>query len=181
MNVEKGAGQYGCLRRGGPASVEILKKEIPCISNNRLRRSTEARTRNSVASLSKNSTSQHAMFRRMSKLHIEYEGINPDLRLQVIPLLNFQRKVFQRCCKNFWWRARGLKKTFYEPSLQSETSLWHPEHKGFYHFLSQINSMLRRLKNNDKGSTVRCILWGNLFWESKMVLLRADSNSVVLP
>lgn len=61
------------------------------------------------------------MFRRMKKLNIEYEGINPEPHLQVIPQPNCQRAVFQRCCKNlrFWRRAwRKKKKLFMSPALQ---------------------------------------------------------------
>lgn len=96
----------------------------------------------------------------------KYEGNNPEPHLQVIPLPNFQRKVFLRCCKNLrFWRGawKKNKKTFYEPNPSTPRDFlvtsW-PEgllSRLFFTNQSQClcwNSVLKRLNTNNKESTV---------------------------
>lgn len=185
---KKGTGLYGCLWRSGFCRDT---EEIPYISNKH-----GSKDSNSVACSSMQCSD------RWTNCTLNIEGLYPELHLQVTPLLNFQRKVFQRCCKNLSknsdWEPGKQKKLFMGPKFNPETSLWHPEqmsprHKGFYQdfFTNQSEHFALKLhveetKNSDKGSTVAiwfCALCTarELVWRTQIVYLRAGSNSVVLP
>lgn len=131
MNFKEGL-NTGCLWGGGLFSVEALEC-VSCISA--ITAFGEA-LKQGLAPL----RSQHAMFREMNKLHMQ---LTPEPHLQVIPLLNFGRKVFQRRHKKRTIQTDSKNKLCTSPTFNPETSSWLTEWKGFnqdfFSFFSHTN------------------------------------------